>query len=85
MAPHLKDYETSKGEGDKCPWCGEVIEEIYSEFLECLIQSAIDQETTNYRCGNCGAELRVEFLFVPLADKYSASVEFEVEATVKVA
>lgn len=84
MHPDQKNHETTFNEGDECPWCGERVEDIADTDLGSLFQSAIAQDVTESICGNCGAELKITSLFVPLSWPYSASVEFEIEAAVKV-
>ena len=85
MAPHQKNYETEHSYSDECPWCGELIEAIADEGMDCLFQRAIEQDVLTDHCSNCNAELKISYLFVPLADSNSARVEFEIEARKKVA
>lgn len=85
MHPDLKNFETVSGEGDECPWCKERVEDITDTDLGGLFQSAAAQDVTESVCGNCGAKLEITHLFVPLSWPYSASVEFEIKATKRVA
>lgn len=83
MSPDQKNYEITHGDGSKCPWCEEDI--VIDEGLEFVFLNAIEESRTEESCGNCGAELKITYLFVELAYPYSARVDFEIEATKKVA
>ena len=73
------EYETIEGYGTTCPFCEEDIELEYD--LEGLFWAALDSQESKDKCWNCGAELKISYVFIELAEDFCAMVQVEVEAT----
>lgn len=83
MSPDQKNYDETIGEGFRCPWCEEDINVGADVDLDTLFLWCIQMETWEKECETCGAKMKIEFQFIPLAEPYAAKIGAEVTATIR--